>query len=77
MQALVSTLFPIYLRPVCEGVVEAGNSSKLHAAFQPALLAAKTAFDEGAGWKGTLEGLAWTDPLYAAQAPRVQEHIPS
>lgn len=62
-QALVSTLFPIYLRPVREGALEAGETAKLHSAFQPALLAAKAAFDSGAGWKGTLEGLAGSDPM--------------
>lgn len=58
LQVLVDVLYPIYLRPLKDGSVQEGNSSKLHFAFQTSLLAAKAAFDSGAGWRGMLDTLA-------------------
>lgn len=62
LQALVDALYPIYLRPIVSGSVDGGNSGKLHFAFQPVLLAAKSAFDSGAGWRGVLDGISAHQP---------------
>ena len=58
MQVLVDVLYPIYLKPLEDGSVQDRNSSKLHFTFQPFLLAAKAAFDSGAGWRGALDTFA-------------------
>ena len=63
LQVLVDVLYPIYLKPLKDGSVLDSNSSKLHFAFQPSLLAAKAAFDSGAGWRGALDTIASQDCL--------------